>query len=310
MTICVTNSCCDMHIHVGESSVEAKTTTDNVDIAGRKDSEMHSEDDVYSCGECEKCFSSQASLIQHALIHRIGQKCTECGRSFHSKNALFMHSVRIHRMWLTTSQQISIGSASAKSNDNAAMSSTNLQAEAETTKGDKTDISGSKDSLERHRVRHVDDIVYSCGECEKCFLSLASLNQHALTHKKCTECGRSFHSKKALLMHSVQTHRMCQTLSQQISTCVASAKSSDVNKANVNTLQSESETKTDNTVITGRKDSLKKDRESHSQDDVYLCNECEKCFSSQASLNQHAILIELDTSAQNVEEVFTTKRRY
>ena len=206
---------------------EEETKTHNTDTTRRKNSSMrhrerHSED-VYSCNECEKCFLSLSSLNQHALTHRITQKCTECGRSFRGKKALFMHSLRIHRICQTTSQQISAGRASAKSSDNAATNTSTLQAEAE-TKADKTDISGRKDSVERHReVVRSDDNVYSCDECEKCFSSQASLNQHVLIHRigqKCTECGRSFHSKNALLMHSVRIHRMRQPMLQQISTCL------------------------------------------------------------------------------------------
>jgi len=62
-----------------------------------------------------------------------------------------------------------------------------------------------KGDLNRHRERHTGEKLYSCNQCEKCFMSQKNLKLHMNVHTskyKCTECGKCFQCNTILKEHS------------------------------------------------------------------------------------------------------------
>ena len=53
--------------------------------------QMHTTGKLYSCTQCEKCFTSQSFLNKHMMHHGRKYKCTECGKCFSSNRDLTVH---------------------------------------------------------------------------------------------------------------------------------------------------------------------------------------------------------------------------
>ena len=49
------------------------------------------QDDVYSCTQCGKLYSSESNLFRHMNVHTSKYKCTECGKCCHSGSELAVH---------------------------------------------------------------------------------------------------------------------------------------------------------------------------------------------------------------------------
>ena len=58
--------------------------------------QIHTVENVYSCSECAKSFSSQDALSHHKNIHTDKYKCTECGKCCQSSYDLAIHLSLIH----------------------------------------------------------------------------------------------------------------------------------------------------------------------------------------------------------------------
>jgi len=73
-------------INTGESSFEVKTEADSSDH-----SRLHTQENRYTCTQCEKRFSSPMGICHHMNIHRGKFRCTECGKCCQSKSDLAVH---------------------------------------------------------------------------------------------------------------------------------------------------------------------------------------------------------------------------
>jgi len=160
----------------GESGCEVKTEADSSDHT------EHSQtgEKWYSCGQCEKRFSSRGGLEKHLNIHRGKHKCTECGKCCGSSQHLTVHR-RSH---------------SGEKPFECIVCSNRF-----TT---------SKD-LVRHSRIHSGEKPYKCYVCDKVFSESGSLNKHIRVHTgekpySCSVCNKRFTQCSSLHLHRRRVH--------------------------------------------------------------------------------------------------------
>ncbi|XP_073540668.1 uncharacterized protein [Phyllobates terribilis] len=132
---------------------------------------------MYSCSDCNKCFSSDTNLAKHRLMCR-GRKphvCSKCGKCFASASYLVVHE-RIH-----TGEKPYSCSHCGKS-------------------------FSRKPDLIRHERIHTGEKPFACPECGKCFTSVSNIFMHRRIHTgekpfPCGECGKRFIKKSDLVRH-------------------------------------------------------------------------------------------------------------
>ncbi|KAJ8362678.1 hypothetical protein SKAU_G00115090, partial [Synaphobranchus kaupii] len=143
----------------------------------RNKDEIHADEKVYKCRQCEKCFKTNSSFNKHLRIHT-GQKlnrCTQCEKCFNTNFDLNTH-MRIH-----TGEKPYKCSQCGK-------------------------CFSQLSTLNGHQRIHTGEKPYKCTECEKCFHSKSELNTHLRIHTgekpyKCIQCGKCFNVKSSLITH-------------------------------------------------------------------------------------------------------------
>ena len=151
------------------SSVEVKITM-------KRDLNIY----LYTCGQCEKCFSTKSGLHKHADIHGSKYKCTECGRCCQSSNRLAEH-----------------------------MRSHSGEKPFECTVCNKRFT--RPDHLVIHSRVHSGEKPYKCLMCDKAFSQSGNLNDHMKVHTgdkpyTCSLCNKQFGHSCSLEKHKRRVH--------------------------------------------------------------------------------------------------------
>ncbi|CAH2321167.1 oocyte zinc finger -like [Pelobates cultripes] len=153
-------------------------------------SAIHGEDclkntKLYSCSECNKCFTRSANLAVHWRTHT-GERpysCSRCGKGFRHRPHLIIHE-RIH----TGEKPFSCSECG------------------------KCFIDRSR--LFRHRMIHTGEKPYSCSLCGKGFIHKPHLAIHERIHTgdkpySCAECGKCYSDKSNLFRHQKTHAKQC-----------------------------------------------------------------------------------------------------
>ncbi|XP_071995837.1 uncharacterized protein [Engystomops pustulosus] len=215
---------------------------------------------LFPCSECDKFYSSKASLYIHRK-HHTGKKpysCSECKKGFLHKSKLTRHE-RTH----TGEKPFSCSECNKCF---ASKSSMNVHKEIHTGKLpypclDCNKCFPSKASLNSHKKIHSGK-KYSCPECEKSFIHSSGLMRHLGSHTgvkpfPCSECGKCFRNKMDLDIHK-KVHS-----SERPFTCSECCKSFT------------------------RKQDLVTHLRIHTGEKPFPCPECGRCFSVQSHLARH-----------------------
>ncbi|KAM4033790.1 uncharacterized protein ACNLHF_020591 isoform 2-T2 [Anomaloglossus baeobatrachus] len=175
----------------------------NIDSKETRDS--NTEETLFSCSECRKCFKQKSRLVQHQKIHT-GEKpysCLECSKCFKQKSYLAQHQ-RIHtgenlfsclecgkrftqRLGLVEHQRIHTGEKPFSCLECGKTFTT-------------------KSNFLKHQRNHQREKPFSCHKCETCFTFKSELVKHQKIHGEekpfsCSECDKSFTQKEQLVKH-------------------------------------------------------------------------------------------------------------
>ncbi|XP_068115224.1 uncharacterized protein [Hyperolius riggenbachi] len=169
------------------------------------DQKVPSQELLYPCPECGKCFSGKRNLFRHLRTHS-GEKpfsCLDCNRSFTRRSSLLLHQ-RLH----TGEKPFSCPKCSRCFSHKASLNY-HLKVHNE----EKPFICSEcgkcfhqKKILLSHLRIHVAERPYSCSECQKCFLRKESLRKHQRIHSgerpfSCATCSKTFIQKGDLHRH-------------------------------------------------------------------------------------------------------------
>ena len=140
----------------------------------------HTGENVYSCNQCGKRFSSQIGLCQHRNVHTGKYKCTECGKCCQSSRHLARHR-RSH--------------SGEKPFECTVCSKRFRQAR----------------NLDIHSIIHSGQKPYKCHVCDKVFRESRILNSHTGVHTgnkpyTCSLCNKSFILDSYMQQHMCPVH--------------------------------------------------------------------------------------------------------
>jgi len=146
--------------------------------------QIHTEENMYSCSECEKSFSLRNALSMHKNIHTDKYKCTECDIRCRCSLDLVRHR-RIH---------------SGKKPFECSVCSKRFARAARLAVHSRTYHSGKKP--------------YKCPMCGEEYIRSCDLNGHIRVHHtgdkpyKCSLCSERFGDFSSLMSHQGDVHRV------------------------------------------------------------------------------------------------------
>lgn len=141
----------------------------------------HNSENVYSCIECGKEFSSKASLIRHLRIHSDEMRfpCDECGVKFAQKSYL-----KSHRLTHSGIKKFVCGECEKKFGHNSHLKAHQLTHQ----KSFACEMRfTTKFYLKSHKLKHIGLKPFACSDCDKKFYTRSHLNQHRRVHTRKTE---------------------------------------------------------------------------------------------------------------------------
>ncbi|XP_068115099.1 zinc finger protein 91-like [Hyperolius riggenbachi] len=163
--------------HVSQAAENEEGTDTTVSSPGEHSVTGNTNQRVFPCPECRKCYISETSLALHQKAH--AQKrpltCSECGKCFRWKSDVVRHQ-RVH----------------------------NGERPFACFECDKTFKEAGH--LITHQRVHTAEKPFSCFTCNRLFTHVSALKNHLKVHAgeksfSCSECGKSFFHKGSLLKH-------------------------------------------------------------------------------------------------------------
>ncbi|GLV45888.1 crooked legs [Carabus blaptoides fortunei] len=160
----------------------------------------------FICSICTKCFARKDILERHILTHAESTErmyqCTQCDRSYNYPQNLKKH-MRKHIVPV-----FKCTTCDAEFNQKELLEEHINQHKANKSYCSICDRIFSKTTnMKRHRMRHTNDVVFTCETCNKTFRSEFNLKQHSLAHNEnverfeCTHCNKTYASKSGLTRH-------------------------------------------------------------------------------------------------------------
>ncbi|XP_075886251.1 uncharacterized protein LOC142890852 [Nelusetta ayraudi] len=191
---------------------------------------------AYSCGQCEKGFTSLSGYYQHQRLHKKGRNftCAKCKKAFLCGYSLRQHE-RLHegpftlcavcgkgfsKTGITRHMQMHRGERNylCTTCGKSFLSSGELLLHTRSHTGETPYTCvrcgkgfSCKSHLNVHTRSHTGERPYLCAECPKRFLTLNCLKRHRLSHNgakpfKCPDCGKDF-SQRGNMKRHMTTHK-------------------------------------------------------------------------------------------------------
>ncbi|XP_030053508.1 zinc finger protein 510-like [Microcaecilia unicolor] len=200
---------CTTDAHFGEHHIP-RLRTEGHNCQGIKTNlftDTISQEKLFKCSECDKCFKRKAHLQRHQMNHT-GDKpfqCSECDKSFSQKSDLQNHKT-VH----TGDRPFKCSEC-----DKCYRLKRSLQLHKMKHTGDKPfrcsecdKYFSQKSNLHKHEMIHTGHKPFKCSECNKCFRRKSNLQKHEMIHTgykpfKCSECDKFFRQKTHLQKHKM-----------------------------------------------------------------------------------------------------------
>ncbi|XP_068112611.1 gastrula zinc finger protein XlCGF57.1-like [Hyperolius riggenbachi] len=222
----------------------------------------HTDNQMFSCPECSKCFKTRSALGVHQQTHSQQMpifQCSECGKYCRYKSGLIRHQ-RVH----TGEWPYPCSECERSFNTN-----TDLINHQRSHTGARPFFCSEcgkcfklKSHLLSHQKSHTGERPFPCSECGKCFITRGNLLRHQKIHTGerpfcCSECGKCFILKSHLLSHQA-VHS-----DEHPFSCSQCGKSYSL------------------------KESLLRHQKTHTADRPFTCSDCGKSFTLKISLHRH-----------------------